>query len=55
MSSPIVDLREITDANRVEVLALRLAPGQDRFVSTVADSLEEAIRNPQGSPWYRAI
>jgi diamine N-acetyltransferase len=55
VTGPAVTLREITDANRAGVLALRLAPGQDRFVSTVEDSLEEAARTPQGSPWYRAI
>src|SRR3954469_25649869 len=30
-----VELREITDRNRHEVLGLRLAPGQDRFIGTV--------------------
>jgi diamine N-acetyltransferase len=41
MTDPVT-LRELTDANHDEVLALRLAPGQDRFVSSVAASLEEA-------------
>jgi hypothetical protein len=39
-----VTLRELTDANRDELPALRLAPGQDRFVSSVA-----AYRSPRGS------
>lgn len=47
-------LEQVTDANRDAVLALQLAPGQQRFVSTVADSLVEAAANPQGNPWFRA-
>ena len=50
-----ISLREITDENREAVLALRIAPGQDRFVSSVAESLEEAREIPEGNPWYRAI
>jgi diamine N-acetyltransferase len=50
-----VTLREISDENREAVCALRVAPGQDRFVASVADSLEEAARTPEGKPWYRAI
>jgi diamine N-acetyltransferase len=49
-----VDLREITGDNRDAVLALRVAPGQERFVSSVADSLREADRHPEAKPWYRA-
>ena len=52
---PTVELREITDANRDAVLALRIAPHQDGFVSSVADSIAEAGRHPEGSPWYRAV
>jgi GNAT superfamily N-acetyltransferase len=51
----LVSLREITDENRDAVVALRLAPGQERFVSTVADSLDEARETPEGKPWYRAV
>ncbi len=50
-----VTLREITDENRQAVCALRVAPGQDRFVASVAESLDEAAGTPQGKPWYRAI
>jgi GNAT superfamily N-acetyltransferase len=50
-----ISLREITDENRDAVLALRIAPGQDRFVSSVAESLAEAREYPEGKPWYRAI
>ena len=51
----MVTLREIDDANREAVLGLRLAPGQERFVSSVRESLAEADREPQGNPWYRAV
>ena len=51
----VVTLREITDENRQAVLALRAAPGQKRFVSSVRDSLQEAAEYPQAKPWYRAV
>ena len=54
MDEPVT-LRELSDANRDDVLALRLAPGQDRFVSSVAESLQEAEEYPQANPWYRAV
>ncbi len=44
----MVSLRPITDANREAVEALRLAPGQERYVSDVVDSLLEAIEQPAG-------
>jgi diamine N-acetyltransferase len=50
-----VQLREITDANRDLVVALRVAPGQELFVASVAESLDEAATTPEGNPWYRAI
>jgi GNAT superfamily N-acetyltransferase len=52
---PGIALREITDANRADVLGLAVADGQMDFVSTVAESLEEAEDSPEGNPWYRAI
>jgi GNAT superfamily N-acetyltransferase len=52
---PAIELREISDTNREAVLAVRLGAGQDRFVTSVADSLEEADETPEGSPWYRAV
>ena len=55
MGASGVSLREITDYNREAVLALRIAPSQQGYVSSVADSLEEARDNPEGNPWYRAI
>jgi GNAT superfamily N-acetyltransferase len=50
-----IELREITDANRDAVLAIHAGPAQGRFVSSVADSLEEAAESPEGNPWYRAV
>jgi len=55
MGASGVSLREITDYNRESVLALCIAPSQQGYVSSVADSLEEARDNPDGNPWYRAI
>jgi len=50
---PAVALRDITEANRAEIEALRVAPGQERFVSGVADSLLEAAAEPgaHAIPW----
>jgi len=50
-----VTLEEITDENREAVLALHVAPGQGRFVSSVPDSLAEAADYPHAKPWYRAV
>lgn len=50
-----IELREITDANREAVVAIHAGPAEGRFVSSVADSLEEAHETPEGSPWYRAV
>jgi diamine N-acetyltransferase len=50
-----VSLREITDQNREAVIALRIAASQEGYVSSVADSLEEARDAPEANPWYRAI
>jgi diamine N-acetyltransferase len=48
-------LEELGDGNRAAVLALRLAPGQEQFVSSVRESLAEAAEYPQARPWYRAV
>jgi diamine N-acetyltransferase len=50
-----VTLEEITDENREAVLALRVAPEQEQFVSSVQDSLAEAAEYPHAKPWYRAV
>jgi diamine N-acetyltransferase len=55
MTDEWVSLREVTEGNRQEVLAIRVAPGQERFVSSVAESLEEAEAYRRASPWYRAV
>jgi diamine N-acetyltransferase len=51
----VITLREITDENRDEVYALRLAPGQERFVSTVEDSIQEAADEPDGRALFWAV
>jgi diamine N-acetyltransferase len=43
-----VRLRPLTDENRAELEALRLAPGQERFVNAVSEALEEAEEEPGG-------
>ena len=50
-----VTLREITDNNRQAVLALRVAPEQERFVGSVEKALEDAAAYPQAKAWYRAV
>ena len=50
-----ITLREITADNAPSVRALRCTPEQERFVSSVTDSLTEADENPQGNPWFRAV
>jgi diamine N-acetyltransferase len=54
-SASPVTLEEITADNREAVLALRVVPGQERFVSSVADSLAEAAAYPHARPWYRVV
>ena len=50
-----IELRGVTEANREEVVALRAGPAEGRFVSSVADSIEEAAETPEAHPWYRAV
>ena len=52
---PLIELREISDANRDVVLAIHGGAAEGRFVSSIADSLAEAAETPEGSPWYRAV
>ena len=51
----VVALVEITDWNREAVLALRVAPRQERFVGSVRSALADAAEYPQAKPWYRAV
>lgn len=55
MGDTAVTLREITSSNETAVRALRVAPDQERFVATVATSLDEAEATPRARPWHRAI
>jgi diamine N-acetyltransferase len=50
-----VTFGEITDRNREAVLALRAAPGQERFVGSVRNALAQAARYTHANPWYRAV
>jgi diamine N-acetyltransferase len=50
-----VTLEEIDAGNRAEVLALRVAPSQEQFVSSVRESLAEAEEYPHARPWYRTV
>ncbi|HEY6748686.1 MAG TPA: GNAT family N-acetyltransferase [Mycobacteriales bacterium] len=48
-------LREIDERNRAAVLALEVAPEQQRFVGSVQDALDDAAEFPHANPWYRAV
>jgi len=50
-----VALREITRENRDQVVGLRVAPTQKRFVGTVSDALAAAEEIPEGNAWPRAL
>ena len=50
-----ITLREITEDNAGSVLALRCTPDQERFVTSVTESLAEAAEFPQANPWFRAV
>jgi diamine N-acetyltransferase len=50
-----VTLREITDENLDAVVDLRVAPAQRRFVASVRDSLDDAVKYAHAKPWYRAV
>ena len=54
MRGPEVSLREITKETFWEILRLKVAPEQEKFVAPNAASLAEALFNP-GTVWYRAI
>src|SRR6266511_2744507 len=51
----VVTLCEITEENREAVLALRVAPGQERFVGAVRGALREAAEYRHAKPWYLAV
>ncbi len=51
----MVSLRPLTDSNRRAVEALRVSPQQENFVSSVAESLQEAADEPDGRALYWAV
>ena len=55
MTPPRLTFVEVTDENRAEVVAIRVAPGQERSVNSVADAMEEAVEWARAKPWYRAV
>src|SRR5829696_4496031 len=55
VSRVTISLREITEDNAGAVQALRTTPEQERYVSSVVASLEEAAQVPQANPWFRAV
>lgn len=53
---PTVELRDIvTEADRAAALALRVAPSQERFVSSVEESFLDAERYPEALARYWAV
>jgi diamine N-acetyltransferase len=47
----LIELRDIiTDADRAAVLALRRGPGQERFVASVEESFQDAVRDARACP-----
>jgi diamine N-acetyltransferase len=54
--TPTIELRELrSSSDRSSVLGLRLAPGQERFVSDAADSLAEADEEQRAMPRAWAV
>ena len=51
----MVSLRPLTAANRQAVEALRVSPSQERFVSGVAESLQQAAEHPGACARYWAV
>ena len=52
---PTVTLREIGPDIEDAVSALRVAPGQQRFVATMAQSFYDAVDEPEQNAWMRAV
>ena len=51
----MVSLRPLTESNRAAVEALRVSKLQERFVSSVPESLQEAAEHPDAHPMYWAV
>ena len=52
---PPVTLSTVTPATATAVLALRVAPEQERFVTGVGESFVDAHLEPEGHPWIRVV
>lgn len=51
-----VQLRDIiTEADRRAAVRLAVAPGQERFVASVAESFDDAAREPRAVPRYWTV
>lgn len=51
-----IELRDIvTDTDRAAALQLRIAPGQELFVASVAQSFKDAESYPEACPRYWAV
>jgi GNAT superfamily N-acetyltransferase len=51
----MVSLRPLSESNRQAVEALRVSPSQERFVSSVAESLREAAEHPDAHALYWVV
>ena len=51
----MVSLRPLTESNRQAVEALRVSPSQQRFVSSVSQSLLEAAEHPDARALYWGV
>jgi diamine N-acetyltransferase len=51
----VVSLRPLSESNRQAVEALRVSPSQERYVSSVTDSLREAAEHPDARALYWAV
>ncbi len=51
----MVSLRPLSESDRHAVEALRVAPSQERFVSSVAESLREAAEHPDACALYWVV
>lgn len=55
MTHVSIELREVTDGVREELRSVRVGEGQERFVSSIEESLAEAEQYPEAKPWHRAV
>ncbi len=51
----MISLRPLSESNAQAVEALRVSPGQERFVSGVAESLREAAEHPDAHALYWVV